>query len=42
MEDQVAAWLLLKMLLGEALPGMEKSSGTQRLDPNQCAGLAHG
>ena len=28
-EDQVAAWLLLKMLMGEALPGMENSSGTQ-------------
>ena len=28
-EDQVAAWLLLKMLLGEAVPGMENSSGTR-------------
>ena len=28
-EDQVAAWLLLKMLLGEAVPGMEHSSGTR-------------
>ena len=26
-EDQVAAWLLLKMLTGEALPGMQNSSG---------------
>ena len=28
-EDQVAAWLLLKMLRGEPLPGIETASGTR-------------
>ena len=28
-EGQVGAWLLLKMLTGEALPGMQNSSGTR-------------